>query len=66
MELFFPEISTTTLLSRLRTRSGRKALGIELPPQSGHFDVGRESCGPMDFGLAAFDRELGLAIHASN
>src|SRR2546422_10533689 len=47
MELFFPEISTTTFLSRLRTRSGRKALGIELLPHSRHFDVGRGSCGPM-------------------
>src|SRR5712692_7305573 len=46
MELFFPEISTTVRLLRLRTRSGRKALGVESPPHSGHFAVGRGSCGP--------------------
>src|SRR5438309_2612025 len=47
MELFFPEISTTTLLSRFRTRSSRNTLGVELLPHSGHFDVGSGSCGPM-------------------
>src|SRR2546425_1214285 len=39
MELFFPEISRTTFLSRLRTRSGRRALRNALPSHRGHLLV---------------------------
>jgi hypothetical protein len=46
VELFFPETSITTLISRLTTRSGRKALGIAAPPHLSQPTKGRVSWGP--------------------
>ena len=47
MELFFPEISITIRLSRLTTRSGRKAFGTAVPPHFSQPTEGRASWGPM-------------------